>query len=66
MAKNYKWVFDTWRLRQEFIIGIEWCAEKSWFRGLTEFDVYLGWFAFGWLKNMPIIPEEKKTKKAKK
>lgn len=63
MTKNYKWYFETWRCRQMFKIGIEWCAEKSWFRRLTEFDIYLGCFALGWIKMPAPVEVEKQIKK---
>lgn len=60
--KEYKWYFSIWRLRQYFLFGIEWTADKSWFRVLQDFNVYLGFFAFGWIK----MPAPVKTTKEKK
>ena len=62
MTKNWKWYFSIWHPRQMLTFGIEWVADKSWFRGLTEFDIYLGPVAFGWLK----MPEPVETIRKKK
>lgn len=48
-----KWKFSIWRLSQTFLVGVEWCTDKS---KLVDFDIYLGFFALGWIK----LPVEQK------
>ncbi len=45
--KNYVWKFSIWRPRQQIMFGIEWVRD-GWH--LEDFDVYLGFFAFGWIR----------------